>query len=199
MGNKVNSLIFRSKSFPYYRNVINSFYNINGEISNNIIVYFRKIYKCSYYISFRRTSNLLFINIKDFNEKFLKKDNYLPNKKYLLYSKSNFGYKILFLKIKDLLLSVEYIIDLVSYWIKNREINIRKLISDIALLLFNEYSVKGFRCTVSGRVKGEQRAQTETFNFGLYSIGNMDIYVKYGLSYLSTKYGKLGIKVWLLI
>lgn len=108
-------------------------------------------------------------------------------------------WKVLLFNIKSLLLSVEYLISFILNKIKYAQGTVRKIIMNVALLLFNEYQIRGFRSIVSGRVKGEQRSKTEVFNFGVYSTSEVYTVVKYGYSYINTKYGVLGVRVWLFV
>lgn len=110
---------------------------------------------------------------------------------------NSFNYKFIVYKSLSGIRFIEFITYYVARQISRVKIDIRKLLSQLMFLLMYEYKVMGVKCIVSGRIKGSQRAKKEIFRVGNNSLAKMTTIVKYYSSYLTTKYGKLGVKLWL--
>ena len=207
MGQKVNSLIFRSKSFPYYINLWNNFnltykhikffINVKMFIKNikqlNILYIQNNSYYSDYYIyNIILFSNSIYIKNKQYIilyfSKFLKK-NY--------FKKIKFGFN--FVILKHPLLSTYFILNYLHNKILYTKSSLRKIIPQLVVLINNKYKIKGFKCIVSGRINGVQMAKIETFKFNESSLQNKVIYIKYNFISIPTKYGLLGIKIWLFL
>lgn len=202
MANQVNPLILRSKIFPFYKNNVNCFYNLKSGVYS-VLMCLKK--GCpNYYLRIKCLGFCVFFVIKSIGDRETGLKNSFSIKHLLTDTKKKWFtiipyWKILLFNIKSLLLSVEYLISFILNRIKYTQGTVRKIIMNVALLLFNEYKIRGFRSIVSGRVKGEQRSKTEVFNFGVYSTSEVYTVIKYGYSYINTKYGVLGVRVWLFI
>lgn len=198
MINIVNPLIFRAKCFPFYKNKINVYYNNNF----NVCLLFSKF---KLFISTK--SNIIFANIFSGNKcAFLYVSDHYKNSNICFTNLSKqeilsykFYKKIVVFKFPSLFNTVELIIFFILKRLLISTINIRKELFQLIFLLINEYNLMGVKCILSGRIKGVQRARRESIKVGHNSMTNSFNYVKYCSSYILTKYGKLGIKLWLFI
>ena len=205
MGQKVNSLIFRSKNFPYYINVWNNF-----NLTYNNIKFFLNLQK---FIKNQKQLNILYIqnkycytNYYIYNIILFSKEIYFKNKQYLnsyflKFLKKNFlkKSKFNFVILKHPLLSTHFILKYLYNKIIFTKNSLRKIIPQLILLINKKYKIKGFKCIISGRINGAQMAKLETFKFNESSLQNKILNIKYNFISVPTKYGLLGIKIWLFL
>lgn len=204
MGQKVNSLIFRSKNFPYYINIWN---NIN--LTYKYIKYYLniKIFNKKINVLYIQ-SNYCYTNYCIYNIILFSKVTYIKNKQditlyFLNFLKKNYFKQIKFgfnfVILKHPLLSTHFILKYLYNKILYTKNSLRKIIPQLVLLINNKYKIKGFKCLISGRINGVQMAKLETFKFNESSLQNKMIYIKYNFISIPTKYGLLGIKIWLFL
>lgn len=207
MGQKVNSLIFRSKNFPYYINIWNNF---NKNYNN--IKFFLNL---QIFLKNKKQLNILYIQNKCYYNKnyiynliFFSKSIYLKNKKYinlyfLNFLNKNFltkiKFKFNFVLLKYPLISTYFILKYLSNKILYSKNSLRKIIPQFILLINKKFKIKGFKCIVSGRINGIQIAKSEIFKFNECSLQNKNLNIKYNSINIITKYGLLGIKIWLFL
>nr|YP_009186559.1 ribosomal protein S3 [Cyclospora cayetanensis]AKO71981.1 ribosomal protein S3 [Cyclospora cayetanensis]ANJ44332.1 ribosomal protein S3 [Cyclospora cayetanensis]ANN13266.1 ribosomal protein S3 [Cyclospora cayetanensis]ANN13295.1 ribosomal protein S3 [Cyclospora cayetanensis]ANN13324.1 ribosomal protein S3 [Cyclospora cayetanensis] len=207
MGQIVNALIFRSKNFPYYNNIWNNYRYIYKNIN-----YFLNLKR---FIKFKKQLNILYINNNYsytnyciYNIILFSKLNYINNKYYiqlyfLNFLKKNYTKHIKigfnFVCLKYPLLSTNFILKYLTNKILFTKISLRKIIPQLILLINNIHKIKGFKCIISGRINGAQMAKLETFKFNESSLQNKNLYIKYNCISIPTKYGLLGVKIWLFL
>lgn len=205
MGKKINSLIFRSKNFPYYINIWNDF----NLIYNNIKLFLnlQKFIKNKKQLDILYIQNkYCFINYYMYNIILFSKEIYFKNKQYinlyfLKFLKKNFLKKIKFnfVILKYPLLSTYFILKYLYKKIITTKDSLRKIIPQLILLINTKHKIKGFKCIISGRINGAPIAKVETFKFNENSLQNKILNIKYNFINAPTKYGLLGIKIWLFL
>ncbi len=208
MGHKVNSLIFRSKNFPYYSNVWN-----NYNFTSQSIKYYLNL---QIFIKIKKLLNILYIQSNYYNNTYciyniilFSKSCFFKNKSYdkilfLEFLRKNYSKKIKFglniVVLKHPLLSTSFILRyLYNKLLDNRKNSLRKIIPQLVLLINKKYKIKGLKCIVSGRINGVQMAKLETFKFNESSLQNKTSDIRYNFLNIHTKYGLLGIKIWLFL
>ena len=77
--------------------------------------------------------------------------------------------------------------------------SLRKIIPYFIFLIYKKYKIKGCKCIISGRINGVQIAKSETFKFNECSLQDKVLNIKYNFINIPTKYGLLGIKIWLFL
>ncbi|NP_852625.2 ribosomal protein S3 (apicoplast) [Eimeria tenella] len=207
MGQKVNPLIFRSKNFPYYINIWNNFkltyinikFFLNLQLFTknkkqlNILYIQNKYYYNNYYIyNIILYSKLIYLKNKQYINKYFIK---FIQKNYLKKNKFTFNFVVL----KHPLISTYFILKYLYNKILYTKNSLRKIIPQIILLINKKYKIKGFKCIISGKINGSQMAKIETFKFNESSLQNKILNVKYNSIDVITKYGLLGIKIWLFL
>lgn len=103
------------------------------------------------------------------------------------------------MSLKHPLLSTYFILNYLCKKFFATNGSLRKILPQFVLLINNKYRIKGFKCIISGRIKGVQMAKLETFKFNESSLQDKRSYIKYNFISISTKYGLIGIKVWLFL
>lgn len=97
--------------------------------------------------------------------------------------------------IKNLFEDPALIANYISDKIKDR-ISIRRIIKQIFKRI-KLMSIKGIKIKISGRLNGINIARSETQSYGLMPLHTINNEIKYTNQYVKTKYGIIGIKVWL--
>lgn len=205
MGQKVNPLIFRSKNFPYYINTWDNFILTHRNIRNylNMKIFIKK--KKLEFLSIRSSYNS---NHYKYNIISSSKLLDVKNKQYmkLFFSKflernllSKIKFEFNFLYLKEPLLSTKFILTYLCNKLLHTNNPLRKIIPQLVLLINRRFKIKGFKCIVSGRIHGAQMAKVETFSFNESSLQDKTLHVKYSCISVPTKYGLLGIKIWLFL
>lgn len=221
MSQKVSPLIFRSKLYPYYKNIwqISKYFNYSYNIY--IYLYIKDILK-----NLIDNLEILGIRLKFINKFYIQINIILPktlyqynlnNKisiKYLnsiikkstlnklnkLNFISKYKFSINFYILKQPLLNPEFL----NYFIKTQLIKkepLKKILKQIfqVILLEKNYSIKGIKILISGRINGIQRARKEILKIGNIPLQNLNYNIKYNYNYIKTSFGLVGIKLWLFI
>ena len=197
MVNVTNPLIFRAKYYPAYKNKVDIYYSASCSLSPLVLklrVCNNDINKTNITVIERYKRNIFFcvkIIDEEDSDKFC-----LPPKKEIF---NLFKSKFVITKIRAPLKSVDFIIYYVIKSLINSDskVNTQKLLLQMAVLLIKEYELSGVKCVISGRIKGSKRARKEMFKLGDSSVASIVKHIVYRCSYVITKYGKLGIKIWL--
>jgi small subunit ribosomal protein S3 len=63
---------------------------------------------------------------------------------------------------------------------------------------YGEQPIQGFKIQLSGRLNGAEIARTETFRYGRVPLQTLKANIDYSYQRAQTKYGIIGIKVWVL-
>lgn len=202
MGQKVHPLIFRSKLFPHYINIYNTFYFLPNKVS-----YYLTFLK---YIDTYKLQEVLYVQLKEYSNNyylfkiiFYSKESFFLNKskfKFFIstFFKNNYNFPkicIKFVILKNPLLSTSFILKYISEKIKSTKVSLRKFIPQLAVLINTLYKIKGFKCLLSGRINGIQMAKIETFKFNESSVQHINSFIKYNSTKIHTKYGILGVKI----
>ena len=61
-----------------------------------------------------------------------------------------------------------------------------------------QIGIQGFKIQLSGRLNGAEIARTETFRYGRVPLQTLKANIDYSYQRAQTKYGIIGIKVWVL-
>lgn len=191
----VNPLIFRSKYYPVYTNKINVYYSHGSNMSPLLLKsrIFGSKKKSIIVTVVERYKRNIFFNIKSWNKVDL--GNFFSF--YPLRDFTFFKGKFVLSQVCTVMRNIDYIIHYILEHLINSsvKISIRRLLMHLALLLLREYNLSGFKCVISGRIKGAKRARKEMFNLGDSSVVSPVVNIRYRSSYVVTKHGKLGIKL----
>jgi small subunit ribosomal protein S3 len=102
-------------------------------------------------------------------------------------------------KIKSVYQSASLIAQDISFQLKKKRGSFRsifsKIVKDIPLGMKN--GIEGIRICCSGRLAGAEIARTECGKYGKTSCNVFEKKIDYASAELSTRYGILGIKVWI--
>ena len=223
MGQKVSPLIFRSRTFPYYKNIWQGGKELKYKHNLSISLYIQNLIQ-----ELIDNLEILDIRIKFYNKFYIKINIILPKSlsigsssldltslslKYLntllklkvfqqikeFNSISNYKVSINFCVLKEPLLSAEVLNYFIKVKLKKGE-PLRKILKQISqiILLSREASfIGGLKLLISGRIGGIQRARKESLLIGNVPLQTLNYQIKYSSSYLKTSYGILGIKLWL--
>ncbi|MGX7585819.1 30S ribosomal protein S3 [Candidatus Vidania fulgoroideorum] len=77
----------------------------------------------------------------------------------------------------------------------DRKLNYRRVINDI-LGIAKDCYIRGLKIKISGRIRGGDVAKSEVFRYGQMSLNSINEKIDYLSSYKNTKFGIVGIKVW---
>lgn len=157
------------------------------------ILYIQSNYSFNCYkYSIILSSELVYVKNKQritlFFSKFLKK-NFI--------NKIRIEFKFFYLK--EPLLSSKFILIYLRNKLLYTKDSLRKILPQLILLINRKFKIKGLKCIISGRIHGAQMAKVERFNFNESSLQDKTLYVKYSCINVATKYGLLGIKIWLFL
>jgi small subunit ribosomal protein S3 len=87
----------------------------------------------------------------------------------------------------------------ISFQLRNKTRSFRsifsKIVKDIPLVM--EKGVEGIRICCSGRLEGAEIARTECGKYGKTSCNVFNQKIDYASAEVSTRYGILGVKVWI--
>jgi len=102
-------------------------------------------------------------------------------------------------KIKSVYQSASPIAQDISFQPKNKRRSFRKIFSQIVknIPLVMKKGVEGIRISCSGRLEGAEIARTECSKYGKTSCNVLDQKIDYASAEVSTRYGILGVKVWI--
>lgn len=102
-------------------------------------------------------------------------------------------------KIKSVYQSASMIAQDISFQLKNKRRSFRKIFSKIVknIPLVMKKGVEGIRISCSGRLEGAEIARTECRKYGKTSCNVLDQKIDYASAEVSTRYGILGVKVWI--
>nr|BAM16304.1 ribosomal protein S3 [Myrtillocactus geometrizans] len=102
-------------------------------------------------------------------------------------------------KIKSVYQSASPIAQDISVKPKNKRRSFRKIFSQIVknIPLVMKKGVEGIRISCSGRLEGAEIARTECGKYGKTSCNVLDQKIDYASAEVSTRYGILGVKVWI--
>lgn len=102
-------------------------------------------------------------------------------------------------KIKSVYQSASPIAQDISFQPKNKRRSFRQIFSQIVknIPLVMKKGVEGIRISCSGRLAGAEIARTECGKYGKTSCNVLDQKIDYASAEVSTRYGILGVKVWI--
>lgn len=102
-------------------------------------------------------------------------------------------------KIQSVYQSASLIAQDISFQLKNKRRSFRKIFSKIVknIPLVMKKGVEGIRISCSGRLEGAEIARTECGKYGKTSCNVLDQKIDYASAEVSTRYGILGVKVWI--
>ncbi|KAI3926999.1 hypothetical protein MKW98_027772 [Papaver atlanticum] len=102
-------------------------------------------------------------------------------------------------KIKSVYQSASLIAQDISFQMINRKRTFRSIFGQIVkeIPLIMPKGVDGIRVCVSGRLRGAEIARSECGKYGKTSCNVFNQNIDYALSEVSTRYGILGVKVWI--
>ena len=224
MGQKVSPLIFRSRTFPYYKNIWQFSKDLTYKHNLNLSLYIKTLVQ-----ELIDNLDILGIRIKFYNKFYIKINIILPKRlsttstsslylnplslKYLNtllnlksvqqlkeFNKiSKYKVSINFCVLKEPLLNPEILNYFITSQLKKGE-PIRKILkqlSQVILVSREASSIGGLKLLISGRIGGIQRARKESLLIGNVPLQTLNYQIKYSSSSIKTSYGTLGIKLWL--
>jgi small subunit ribosomal protein S3 len=100
------------------------------------------------------------------------------------------------LNIKNHLKSAQLLAKFIGIFIKKGK-GLRQIFKMIRRLQEKHSFIKGFRVTCSGRIRGVEMAKTDTRRLGKTPSSVFSQKVDYCATHIITKYGIIGIKVWI--
>ncbi|KAI3961925.1 hypothetical protein MKW92_003026 [Papaver armeniacum] len=102
-------------------------------------------------------------------------------------------------KIKSVYQSASLIAQDIAFQMMNRKRTFRSIFGQIVkeIPLVMPKGVDGIRVCVSGRLRGAEIARSECGKYGKTSCNVFNQKIDYALSEVSTRYGILGVKVWI--
>nr|QEM01690.1 30S ribosomal protein S3 [Nephromyces sp. ex Molgula occidentalis] len=214
MSRKISPFIFRTKFYSNYNNISKTPFNFKRTLNWDIYFFLNK-FKDKFFIfnikfiCFEFNICKIFLNICFLNKfKFyltqyfllltiLDKLKFKFNKKYN--NKYNIFYELFYYKFKfD---SISYILFYIKTLIK-KNISIRSILKLVSKnLLINNYKfnlkIYGFKFKISGIINNSTKSKIEIFNYGSLPLQTISNNIKYKLGNVKTKFGILGIKIWI--
>nr|AXP85385.1 Rps3 [Apicomplexa sp. WK-2018_Corallicola] len=224
MGQKVSSLSFRSRTFPYYKNIWQFSKDLTYKHNLNLSLYIKTLVQ-----ELIDNLDILGIRIKFYNKFYIKLNIILPKSlstsstsslylnplslKYLNtllnlksvrqlkeFNKiSKYKVSINFCVLKEPLLNPEILNYFITSQLKKGE-PIRKILKQLSQFILGSRevsSIGGLKLLISGRIGGIQRARKESLLIGNVPLQTLNYQIKYSSSSIKTSYGTLGIKLWL--
>ncbi|MGX7577211.1 30S ribosomal protein S3 [Candidatus Vidania fulgoroideorum] len=199
MGKKVNPKFFRINNLKNWNTIFfpekkYSFYIINyiklkkylNQLLKDLIIdfYIEYLEKC-YLITIISSKPGIIIGKKGINIKILK------NKI------NNIIKKNIFINIKNITeISPKIIFNLIFFKIKNN-LAYKKFIKKTIFNLIKLNIIKGIKIVLSGRLNGSDLSKKEKFLTGSIPLHTIKEHIKYYNNFLKTKYGIIGIKIWI--
>lgn len=187
------NLPFNSKLYNYF---ISNIYDENFVIKDYFVILNSNIIKVILVINIKKGLSIKMFNteIKRFYSKFQ-----LELFKYLSYNKGNYINSIVYLYNYTTLFTTTSVI--IDYIKKNLgfKIPIRIIFNEIYFKLLQNKELDNFhgiKMHISGRINNNERAFTENFIKGIVSLQTLKYSIMYSFSSIKTKYGTLGVKVW---
>jgi small subunit ribosomal protein S3 len=99
------------------------------------------------------------------------------------------------LKIRNYLKSAQLLAKFIGIFLKRGK-GLRQIFKKIKGLQEKYPFIRGFRVSCSGRIRGVEMAKTDTRRFGKTPSSVFSQKVDYYATHIITKYGVIGIKVW---
>ncbi|KAJ3669722.1 hypothetical protein LUZ61_021327 [Rhynchospora tenuis] len=125
--------------------------------------------------------------------------NKVQKMRSFLSNRTNTNILIESVKIKSVYQSASLIAQDISFQPRNNQISFRsmfsKIVKDIPLRM--PKGVEGLRISCSGRLGGAEIARTESRKYGKTSCNVFNLKIDYASANVSTRYGILGVKVWI--
>lgn len=205
MGQKINPILFRIGNNKLW----NSSYYYHFPYSNSLLIDLKiRKYLYNYFIAYNYFCDNIIIKKYNYN-----KSTYIScNIIYSLINSSNLDknkiikdlqhitkYNNVFidfniaptfysLPIYNALLLSKYIAKLIE-----KRINLKKVL----LTLKNVDLLKGYKIKISGRLNGASIARNKIYKQGTLPLQSINKSIDYGYTFAYTKYGIIGVKVWL--
>lgn len=207
MGKKVSPTIIRLLFYNKYKHFLTVKFNNKINYKNNInnIINLQKFINC-FFLNFNINFYFIlnnFFSVFKFNVIFLNTYNilikyfYILNKLILFFIKKNFFISFI---IKIFLKNIKYLdsLNISNYFLNGfkKNISYKQLINEIFLMF--GFLVKGLKLKFSGRLFGVQRAYKEVFKLGTIPIQTFKYNISYKCIHILTKYGCVGLKIWIL-
>lgn len=125
--------------------------------------------------------------------------NEVQKMRSLLSNRTNTNTLIESVKIKSVYQSASLIAQDISFQLRNKRRSFRSILSQIVknIPLVMKKGVEGIRICCSGRLKGAEIARTECGKYGKTSCNVFNQKIDYASAEVSTRYGILGVKVWI--
>lgn len=92
--------------------------------------------------------------------------------------------------------SASSIAKFLSYQIEESKVNFKKALRDTLKEIDKKSNIRGIRINCSGRLGKNPMAKTEWFKYGQVPLNQINTNLEYATAKSSTKYGSIGIKVW---
>lgn len=125
--------------------------------------------------------------------------NEVHKMRYNLFQRTKTNTLIESVKIQSVCQSASLIAQDISFQLRNNPISFRSIFSNIVkeIPLIMPKGVEGIRISCSGRLGGSEIARTECGKFGKTSTNVFHQKIDYASAEVSTRYGILGVKVWI--
>lgn len=202
MGKKVSASLFRVNKFNIYRNkwVFNYKLKLNFFLNNyyKINIFYNNLWL--------NINNFYFNNIYYLSGKIInnKTNNKFINRFIFLYKKKDFTNLNFFVKLYNInisYLSLQKLKLLIKFNLL-KYISIQNLYNKLYTIILTEYlnhnsNFLGLKIIISGRLNNTKLATSEIFQIGFLPLQQLDVFICYEKFSILTKYGLLGIKIWL--
>nr|QEM01603.1 30S ribosomal protein S3 [Nephromyces sp. ex Molgula occidentalis] len=228
MGKKIHPFLLRTNYYPNYKvfnkvpfnlkqnkfknnKLILSIYSFFKTLETKFIILDIKIIQLNFnkiiiYIFLPNNNSILSNEFKNINNK--KKEN-LINEINKILIKLNLNFKKNYLFKIDIISSNKYFNyqNYLFYWIKyltkkifSFKIIFNEILKELNYLFKNNnFLFYGVKIKVSGRINGSELAKQEIFKKGILPLHTIINHIEYNNYFIKTKFGNLGVKIWLFI
>nr|QEM01804.1 30S ribosomal protein S3 [Nephromyces sp. ex Molgula occidentalis] len=222
MGKKKNPFLLRTNYYPFYKTFIKTpfkfkkYFLYNSKLNWDIYSYFKNLENIflilDIKINYWNYNNIIIYIYLPFYNKLLNLQ-ISDNKIYFLVDKVKYLQKLINLKYK---LNYNFYFEIIYskkefnfqnyiiFYIKNLITNnnsfktiLKKSLFELNFILNNIYILYGLKIKIKGRIKGSNLSKIENFKKGIIPLQTINNNIKYNWKYIKTKFGSLGIKLWI--
>lgn len=114
-----------------------------------------------------------------------------------LFFKTNELFFIKLFKIENPIAKINLIAFIISEQIKER-ISFERIVQ-ILMIKIEPLNLKGIKIQISGRLNGIEKAKTDWYKKGSIPLNTLFEKIEYTYKNISTKYGSIGLKIWIVL
>nr|QEM01743.1 30S ribosomal protein S3 [Nephromyces sp. ex Molgula occidentalis] len=221
MGKKIIPSVYRTPYYPYYNTFVKAPFNfkvntwdleinnINLEIVKFLTTIDEKFLNFDFKLVYFKENLIIYIQLPNTLNKiksqvYTKLFTILMSYKKKFIQKYKFKYKLYFEIIySKIFLNYSTYFWFISIGILKTKYSIKNLFKELYLnfreLNYIDDRLKGFKIKLSGRINGAELAKTELFKIGPLSLHTILNKIQYKSISIKTKFGLLGIKIWVFL